>query len=119
MTEAERIEYLITTLESGSGQKFANRVGLSAASLSRIRKGDYGIRLKINAILKAYPQVRREWLDTGEGYPGELTIDLVKDHYEKKIKRQEEIIDQLIKKINDIEDQMSQKKIVKKIASKK
>ena len=103
MTEAERIEYLISVLENGNGAEFARRVGISNASISRIRKGDFGIRLKIDAILRAYPSVNRTWLETGEGYPGDLTIDLVKAHYEKKIQLQERIISNLITQINEID----------------
>ena len=103
MTEPERIEFLIKSLEGGSGQKFADKVGMSSASISRIRKGDYGIRLKIDAILRAYPSVNRDWLETGEGYPGDLTIDLVKAHYERKIRQNERIIDNLIRRIEELE----------------
>ena len=103
MTEAERIEYLISVLENGNGAEFARRVGISNASISRIRKGDFGIRLKIDAILRAYPSVNRTWLETGEGYPGDLTIDLVKAHYEKKIRRNELLIDHLMNRIKELE----------------
>jgi transcriptional regulator with XRE-family HTH domain len=109
MTEIERIEYLIKVLEGGSGYKFAQKVGMSNASISRIRKGDYGIRLKIDAIIKAYPQINREWLETGEGYPGDLTIDVVKAHYEDKIKRNEMIIDHLMYRIHELENRLELK----------
>jgi hypothetical protein len=45
--------------------------------------------------------VNREWLETGEGYPGDLTIDLVKAHLEAKIRRHEMVIDQLITQLNE------------------
>ncbi len=106
MTEAERIDYLISTLEHGSGPTFAKKVGISNAAVSRMRNGDYSIRLKIDAIINAYPAVNREWLETGEGYPGNLTIDLVKAHYEKKIRQNERIIDNLIARINELEKQI-------------
>ena len=104
MTEAQRIDYLISVLENGVGAEFAKRIGVSHAAVSKMRNGIFGISKKIDVIIKAYPSVNREWLETGEGYPGDLTIDLVKAHYERKIKRQEEIIDQLIRKLNEMED---------------
>lgn len=103
MTEPERIEFLIKVLESGSGQKFAERIGMSSAAISRIRNGGYGIRRKIDAIIRAYPSVNRDWLETGEGYPGDLTIDLVKAHYERRIKQNERVIDTLIRRIEELE----------------
>lgn len=103
MTEAERIEYLISVLENGVGSDFAKKIGVSHSAVSKMRNGVFSIRLKINAIIAAYPTVNRQWLETGEGYPGDLTIDLVKAHYENKIRRQEQIIDQLIKKLNALE----------------
>lgn len=104
MTEAERIEYLIKHLEGGSGQKFAERVGISTTAIHRIRKGDYGIRLKIDAILRAYPAINRRWLETGEGYPGDLTIDLVKAHYQERIEKADKVIDHLMRRIEDLEN---------------
>jgi transcriptional regulator with XRE-family HTH domain len=104
MTESERIEFLIRNLEGGSGAKFAQRVGMSAAGLSRIRSGEFGIRLKIDPILRAYPSINREWLETGEGYPGDLTVDLVKAQYEKKIEMADKVINHLMKRIEDLEE---------------
>lgn len=103
MTESERIEFLINVLEKGKKTAFAEKIGTSHANLFKIRTGQVGLRLQIPKICEAYPAVNREWLETGEGYPGDLTIDLVKAHYEAKIKRQEKVIDQLIKQLNEYE----------------
>ncbi len=103
MTEAQRIDYLISVLENGVGSEFAKRIGVSHAAVSKMRNGIFGISKKIDAIIKAYPSVNREWLETGEGYPGDLTIDLVKAHYERKLKRNEQVIDQLLKKLKEYE----------------
>lgn len=101
MTEAQRIDYLISVLENGVGSEFAKRIGVSHAAVSKMRNGIFGISKKIDAIIKAYPSVNREWLETGEGYPGDLTIDLVKAHYERKLKRNEQIIDQLLEQLKE------------------
>lgn len=105
MSESERIEYLIAALEGGSAKKFAEKIGVSATAIHRVRKGDFGIRLKIDAIIQAYPSVNRRWLETGEGYPGDLTIDLVKAHYEEKIARADKVIDHLTRRIEELENQ--------------
>lgn len=103
MTEAERIDYLVRTLEKGSSTDFAKRVGISASVVSRMRSGSLGIRTKIDRIINAYPRISRDWLNTGEGYPGDLTIDLVKAHYEHELKRANAVIDQLLKQLRDKE----------------
>ena len=101
MTEAERIDYLVRTLEKGSSTDFGNKIGASKAVVSRMRKGTIGIRSKIDGIIAAYPSVSRDWLNTGEGYPGDLTTDLVKAHYEHELKRAHAVIDQLLKQLKE------------------
>lgn len=103
MTEAERIEFIIQVLESGNASAFGKKIGISPANAGKMRKGQIGFRLNKEAILTAYPQIRREWLETGEGYPGDLTVDLVRSHYEAKINRCENIIDHLTRRINELE----------------
>lgn len=102
MTEAERIEYLIKTLESGNAAEFGRKIGVAKPVVTRLRKGTTGIRLRVNDIIKAYPAVSREWLETGVGYPGDLTVDLVKAYYENKLKRAEAVIDNLLKQIDEL-----------------
>ena len=104
MTEAERIDFLITVLESGNATAFGEKIGIKKAQASKLRRGLCGIRLHINSILTAYPAVSREWLTTGEGYPGDLSVDLVKAHYETKLRRADNIIDHLTRRINELEE---------------
>lgn len=96
MTESERINFLITHLAHGNANRFADRTGISKSNVSKLRNGEIKIRNSIFKILDTYPQVNRIWLETGEGYPGDISIELVKAHYEEKIKRLENIIDKLI-----------------------
>lgn len=103
MTEAERIEFIIQVLESGNASAFGKKIGISPANAGKMRKGQIGFRLNKESILSAYPQIKREWLETGEGYPGDLTVDLVRSHYEAKIARQERTIDHLMRRIEDLE----------------
>jgi hypothetical protein len=106
MTEAERISLLIRHLAGGNIAEFARKIGASKPSVWRMQKGQVGIRLKTEAILEAFPQIDREWLVTGEGYPGDLSVNLVREHYERRIKTNERIIDNLIKRIEDLEKQI-------------
>ena len=103
MTEAERIEFIIRVLESGNASAFGKKIGVGSATASKMRLGKVGFRLRVDEILKAYPQIRREWLETGQGYPGDLTVDLVRSYYEAKINRCEVIIDHLTRRINELE----------------
>jgi hypothetical protein len=103
MTEAERIEFIVQVLESGNGSAFGSKIGVSPATASKMRKGQVGFRLNKEAILSAYPQIRREWLETGEGYPGDLTVDLVRSYYEEKITKAERVIDHLMRRIDELE----------------
>ena len=109
MTEAERIDFIIQHLEYGNTAEFGKRIGVSKAQAWKMQNGQSGIRLRIADILERYPQVRREWLETGEGYPGDLSVELVRSHYERKLKQNERVIDNLIKRIEDLENQLETK----------
>ena len=108
MTEQERIELLIVNLEGGNGSQFAEKLGTTRATISRLRNGKRGIRLWIDKIIQAYPAVRREWLTTGEGYPGDLSVELVRANYEEKIRLNEKTISNLIKRIEQLEEMIEQ-----------
>ena len=104
MTEPERLELLIRVLEGNNAAEFARKIGVQESAVCRMKSGRYGIKKKINSIINAYPAVSRDWLETGEGYPGDISVDFVKSYYEKKLRRQEKIIDHLISRINDLEN---------------
>lgn len=108
MTEAERIEFIISSLEGGNGERFAKKIGKSTATVSRMRHGILS-GLNIAAILETYPQINREWLETGEGYPGDLTVALVKERYLEKIKLNEKVIDTLVNRINELQSMLKNK----------
>ena len=101
MTEAERLDFLIKTLANGRAVDFAKALHVSTPTISRIKKGELTLAPRIADILKAYPQVNPKWLMTGEGYPGDLSVAIVKEHYEAKIRRLEMIIDRILD-ANDI-----------------
>lgn len=109
MTESERINLLIKCLAGGNAAEFARAIGTSTPVVSLMRKGSVGIRLQVDKICKAYPCVDRSWLETGEGYPGDISVEYVKAHYSAQIRRCEMIIDHLCRRINELEAILSNK----------
>ena len=107
MTEAERIDFLIKYLEGNNSAEFSRKIKTSTATVSRLKNGKASVRLFVNNIIEAYPAVSRRWLETGEGYPGDLSVDLVKSIYEEKISRCDRIIDQLSRRINELEERLN------------
>ena len=110
MTEAERIDFLISSLENGNGAVFGEKIGCTSSVVSRLRRGRTGIKLHIDAIINAYPRVNRTWLTTGEGHPGDITIDIVREQYERKLERAEVVIDHLTRRINELENRLASAK---------
>lgn len=106
MTEPERINFLINILEGGNATAFGEKIGISKAQISKIRRGICGMKPHINTILAIYPNVNRDWLISGEGHPGDLTIDLVRSYYETKLRRADSIIDHLTRRIEDLENRL-------------
>ena len=106
MTEAERIDFLINVLEGGNGSQFGDKIGTDRATVCDLRCGRRKVRRYVERILAAYPAVSRSWLTTGEGHPGDITIDIVKARYEETIRRQEKIIDSLISRINELQKEI-------------
>ena len=110
MTESDRINFLIANLENGNGAAFGEKIGCTASVVSRLRRGRTGIKLHIDSIINAYPRVNRSWLTTGEGYPGDVNIDMVREQYEKKLERAEVVIDHLTRRINELENKLASAK---------
>lgn len=99
MTESERMDYLIKMLESGVAQRFSDKTGIALPKVSRIRSGELRLTRHFDSILKAYPEVNREWLETGIGYPGDLSIELVRDRLLKVIEDRDKVIRTLAKEV--------------------
>lgn len=92
MNESERLTYLVDRLEGGSAIRFATKVGIDPASLSRARNGKGRPSAYFAKIEAAYPEVRKEWLYTGAGMPlvgdeekGEIVKRL--ESLEKEVRR--------------------------------
>lgn len=100
MNESERLTYLVDRLEGGSAIRFATKVGIDPASLSRARNGKGRPSAYFARIEAAYPEVRRDWLYTGAGLPlvgdeekGEIVRRL--EALEKEIARLAKLIERL------------------------
>lgn len=69
MNEAERIDYLIKTLEGDNAKRFADKTGIRTDTLSRARNGIIRPSILYTKILNTYPSVSSWWLASGEGEP--------------------------------------------------
>lgn len=99
MTEGERIDYLIKVLEGDNAARFSEKTGIDKSSLSRMRNGKIIVGRRVEDILSAYPEVSRVWMETGEGYPGDLSIDLVRKHFIGAIKEKDRVIASLTEEL--------------------
>lgn len=99
MTEAQRITFLVQRLEAGNQKSFALRTGISESSLSRIMSGTLHITKHIDTIVKTYPYVNRDWLETGEGYSGDLTVEMARERLLRIIRIKDETIETLRKEL--------------------
>lgn len=100
MTDAERIDYLIKSLEGDNARRFADRTGIRTDTLSRARNGIGRPSVCFQKILDAYPQVRRNWLlkDEGEPFSGEEEKSLLL----RKVEALEKEVKRLTKALNQI-----------------
>ena len=111
MTEAERLDYMIKMLEGDNARVFAEKIGVTTTILSRIRAGKLRLSGKYAKVLEAYPMINRSWLETGEGYPGDLNTTQTREHYlqiiankdatiqvlTNELKLQQKVIEKLLK----------------------
>ena len=99
MTEPERIDFLIRNLEGNNAAAFARKTGITTPTLSRIRSGELRLKSKVSLITEAYPMIDRNWLETGIGYPGDLSIALVRERMVTLLAEKDGIIATLTKEI--------------------
>ena len=110
MTLSERIDFLIKNLEGDNATRFSEKTGIPKPHLSMIRRGKLRLsNMKLNFILDAYPMVNREWLETGEGYPGDLSVSLAREHYADIIAKKDCTIEVLTRELE------IQQKVIEKL----
>lgn len=100
MTEGERVSFLVNTLEGGVAARFGEKAGISPSKMSRIKSGELRLTRLYDGILRAYPDVRREWLETGVGYPGDLSVDLVRGRLMKVVEDRDRVILSLTRELD-------------------
>ena len=103
MNESERLDYLIRVLEGNNARVFAERAGIRTDCLSRARKGINRPSSYFERVLKAYPDVSREWLYDGVGAPFVSMVEksevLVRvERIEKEILRLTRLVELLLEK---------------------
>lgn len=69
MTDAQRIDYLVSVLEGGNAKAFADKAGMHQQTVTGLRQGKYRVDKFVSKILAAYPDVDDKWLVTGDGEP--------------------------------------------------
>ena len=111
LSESERLNYLIKMLEGGNAKAFADKTGIIPSTVSRIRAGKLRLNSKVDTILKAYPTVSRTWLETGEGAPGDISIQFVTEKYDALLQQKEQQIQLLLKELE------LQQKIIEKLTN--
>ena len=92
MTEAQRAQYLITHCCGGNATDFAKSIGIEKARMSRIVHGQLRLNRLYDRIMTVYPEVNPRWLSTGEGYPGDISTELVKQRLTRIIEEKEALI---------------------------
>lgn len=100
MNESERLDYLIRVLEGNNARVFAERAGIRTDCLSRARKGINRPSSYFERVLKAYPDVSREWLYNGVGAPLVSTMEkseilLKLESIERELRRLTEIVGEM------------------------
>ena len=100
MTEAQRIDYLVSVLEGGNAKAFAEKAGINQQAVTNLRQGRYRIDRFVAKILAAYPDVDDKWLVTGEGEPlhsirekGEVLRKV--DSLEREVRRLARLIEKM------------------------
>ena len=101
MTEAQRAQYLIDHCCGGSAIDFARSIGIDKSRMSKIVHGQLRLSRLYDAIIAEYPNVNPEWLRTGEGYPGDLSVELVRARYEKIVAEKDALIKTLQRIIDE------------------
>lgn len=102
MNDAERISYLVDTLEGGNARSFSEKTGISEQSVSCLRHGKYKLGKFVVRIASAYPDVNVNWLSSGEGEPlrstAEKGIILMKlESLEKEVIRLKKMLEKMEK----------------------
>lgn len=96
----ERLNKLVDHFAYGNASAFARRIGVDKSVISNIRSGSSSFNRHIPRILQAFPNIREEWLRTGEG---EMVVNRewnVAD-YARRVEELEEQVRVLTRQLKD------------------
>lgn len=98
-----KIMRTIVDLGCGGSTKLASLLlGSFSSSISAIMSGKYALAPQLGKIRKAFPLISEDFLETGEGDPGCLSIMQMKDKYDAIIAEKDDTIARLV---NEMETQ--------------
>lgn len=110
-TQEEIIETLIAKLTNHSQQEFAFRLGVTPSTISKIASGEKTLTTYYaDKIVATFPTVNRDWLLTGRGYPGDLSIELVRQKYESLLTDKDRLIETMRKEIEILQEMIQRMK---------
>ncbi len=81
-----------TIVDEGCGgniSMFAAALNINRTSISSVIAGKYSLAPYLDKIRKVFPGVSEKFLETGEGYPGDLSARQVRENLEAVIKEKE------------------------------
>lgn len=81
-----------TIVDEGCGgniSMFAAALNINRTSISSVIAGKYSLAPYLDKIRKVFPGVSEKFLETGEGYPGDLSARQVRESLEAVIKEKE------------------------------
>lgn len=91
-----------TIVDEGCGgniSMFAAALNINRTSISSVIAGKYSLAPYLDKIRKVFPGVSEKFLETGEGYPGDLSARQVRESLEAVIKEKDEKIASLMNEI--------------------
>lgn len=95
-----KIMRTIVDLGCGGSTKLASLLlGSYSSSISAIMSGKYALAPQLGKIRKAFPLISEEFLDTGEGDPGYLSVVQTKDSLNEVIRKKDEQIANLMNEV--------------------
>lgn len=110
--DAQIMRRIIDEAYSGSTVMAALAFGTHASSISRILSGQYAIGPRLDKIRAALPFISENFLKTGEGDPGCLTVQQTIRRYEKILEGRDEIIARISKELE------TQRKVIEMLMDK-
>lgn len=110
-TQEEIIETLVAKLTNHNQYELAQRIGVTPSTISKIAKGEKNLTAYYaDKIVATFPTVNRDWLLTGRGYPGDLSIELVRQKYESLLADKDRLIETMRKEIEILQEMIARMK---------